>query len=186
MADILHKETAEYRLRQDTGKFVPPFTDRWFINPPVGHMGGIPNKYWHIDAETLPVREKTQTEKDVVDAAELASHNVQTKAVFKQRLQSSAVKPLAGYSNTVDIAGLAITVNINSVVVADATTIVADPTLTKTVKVCYVFNETSDEFEIIVFERTDGLYEELAGDEEIFACLGEWGVGPAGTELLPV
>lgn len=185
MADVVHKVTAEYRKIVDTWFYIPPRSDRWFINPPVDHLALVPEKYWHVDAETLPIREKTPAEKAVVDQAALDNKNSNTEAVIKSRL-ATPIAPLLGLSTSVVIAGLQMTVSINTVVVDDVTNVAADPSLTKRVNVTYVYNETSDTFSIEVWEKTDGAYEDLDDDEELAGDLGEWETVAAGTVLTPV
>lgn len=165
-----------------TPDYTPPTTSDWLMNPDLSGVSGVDPKYWEVVGET--VSEMSQADKDAVDAAILGAHNSSTEALIKSRL--APVTPLDGITATVEASGLVLTVNINSVVVNDQTTVTSDAVATKYVKVCYIYNSTSDSLSVEVFERTDGLYDDLADDEQLAADFGEWSVGPSGVTLVKV
>jgi hypothetical protein len=132
--------------------------------------------------------ELSDAEKTALDAV-VAAHN---GAVTDAEVKEAAIKreithdPLEGYTIDVQVSGLVLTVNINSIVVNDVTTVVADGTDTKFVKLCYVYNETSDTLAIQAFEKTTGVYDDVGLDEYIVKDLGEWSTPVNGTLLTGV
>jgi len=93
---------------------------------------------------------------------------------------------LDGMPWSAEVAGLSVTVNINGAFVDDVTTVIADPTDTKYLNVCLVYNATTDTFGVQAFEKTTGSYAALAADEVCAHDLGEWSVLANGTVLTEV
>lgn len=156
---------------------------QWIINPDLSLLLNIvPQKYWKVVVDD--VFEMTQPEKDAVDAAELVALIEGIKATIKNRL--SLGSSIQGFFSPVGVAGLVITIDVGALIVNDQTTIVADGSLTKFVNPTIIYNTTSDTFSIEVFERTDGLYADLAADEVLAFDFGEWSVVASGTTLVPV
>lgn len=184
MANVIHRTNRiNGKLEQRFSVNTPAFpVGSWIINPDLSGVNSVAEIYWETVADTVVAM--SQADQDVVDAAVIDDHNDDTEAAIKARLNPPL--PLDGISVTIDVVGLGITVNINSVVVDDLTTVVADSTETKFVKVYYMFHSTSDSFSIEVFERTDGIYDDLAGDEQVAADFGEWSVVANGTDLVVV
>lgn len=181
MADVLNRATLQLRTSVNTPDF--PVT-LYVINPDLTPVAGVPQKYWTLTGDALS--EMDAAGKAVVDAVDLAAHNAQLEQLFRDRLRAPG-PPLAGAFNEVLTVGLDVIVTIDTVVVNDVTPVDADPALTKTVKVTYIHNKTSDAFSIKVYEKVpSGDYGDLAADEEFAAVFGEWAVGPAGTVLTPV
>lgn len=188
MAAVLHRTTLEYRGRAHSPDF--PVAD-WVggINPDgtptappdLTPVAGVDKKYWKLTGNTLS--EMTQPEKDAVDAAEAVAATAAKEADIKTRLLSD---PLNGLAVTAVVSGLDLTVNIESLVVDDVTSVVADSTDTKSVLVCYVYDENLDTFSLQVFEKTTGLYADMLLEELLVRCLGEWQVVANGTELTEV
>lgn len=161
-------------------------TTIWLRNPDLLLLlGFVDQKYWKVVGGVGgTVEEMTQGEKDVVDAAELQALIDGIKDIIKSRL--SLGSSISGFFTPVNVAGLVLTIDVGQLIVADQTTIVADGSLTKTVNPTIVYNITSDTFSIEVFEKTDGLYADLADDEILAFDFGEWTVVASGTVLVPV
>lgn len=158
----------------------------WLRNPDLSLLLNIvPQKYWKVVGGVGgTVEERTVGEKAAVDAAELQAQIDALTALITSRL--SLEDSISGIISDVSTAGLVITVNVGPLIVDDETTIVADPSLVKTVKVTLILNLTSATFSVQVFEKTDGLYDDSADDERLAANFGEWTVAAAGTTLVPV
>lgn len=183
MADFVNKTAVPvvYLISVPTRKHPP---DQWIKDPDLSLLLNIvPQKYWKVVGGAT-VEEMTQPEKDVVDAALLVILIAGIKETIKSRL--SLGSSIQGFFSPVGIAGLVLTINVGALIVADQTTIVADPSLTKTVNPTVIYNTNTDAFSIEVFEKTDGLYADLTSDEVLAFDFGEWTVGPAGTVLVPV
>ena len=129
------------------------------------------------------VLEMDAAEKQAVDAAIAAAAAARTAELLKERMLSS---PLDEVTHSVSVSGLVITVNIENLVDDDETTITADPSDTKYAKVCYVYDESADEFSVQVFERTTGLYDDLEPPEYLVEQMSEYYVVANGTELVEV
>lgn len=191
MSDVIHRTNRingelERRFSINTPEYQPPKSSDWIITNPGNVLilleGIVDPRYWETVGDT--VVEMSTLDKAAVDAAELAAHNTATESAIKERLQPPL--PLSGLTTAVSVLGLVITVDINSIVVNDQTTVVADLALTKTVKVCYVYDSTLDNFSVVVFEKTDGIYNTLAETEYIAADFGEWSVVANGVDLVAV
>ena len=180
MSDVVNRTTVQYLTSVNTPDF-PSGT--WIINPDLSLLLGIVDqKFWKVVVDD--VLEMTTPEKDAVLAAELVELIASIKAIIKSRLTLDS--SIVGFFTPAATAGLVITVDVAQLIVADQTTVVADPSLVKTVKVTIVFNITSDAFSIVVFEKTDGIYLDLPADERLSFNFGEWTVAAAGTVLVPV
>ncbi len=179
MADVLNRTTLQFIKSVNTPDFP---VGQYVINPNFTPVTGIPDKYWNLTGDILS--EKSPAEKAVVDQAELDVHNAEVKAIITARL-GDPIPPLQGIANSVTVQGLNITVNVDTIVVDDVTTVTADETDTKQVKVCCVYNSTSDTFSVVLFEKTTGLYDDLASNEDLAADFGEWEVVANGTDLTP-
>jgi hypothetical protein len=129
----------------------------------------------------------TQAELDAIDAVIAAHDSVAALKADKEAAIKAEVThdPLEGYAVDVAISGLTLTVNINSIVVNDVTTVVADPTNTKFVNLCYVLT-AGDALEVQAFEKTTGVYAALAAGDRIVKDLGEWTVPANGATLTEV
>jgi hypothetical protein len=158
----------------------------WLKNPDLSLLLNIvPQRYWKVVGGVGgTVEERTQPEKDAVDAALLVILIAGIKETIKSRL--SLGSSIQGFFDPVSVAGLVLTINVGALIVDDETTIVADGALTKFVNPTIIYNTTSDDFSIEVFERTDGLYADLADDEVLAFDFGEWSVVASGTVLVPV
>ncbi len=98
MSDVIHRTTLEFRKSVSTGRFD---TADWIINPDLVALSGIDKKYWKVVGDT--VVEMTQGEKDVVDAAELATAKIERSEEVDQATVFATLKSmvdLAPGSNT--------------------------------------------------------------------------------------
>ena len=136
-------------------------------------------KVWFDD--TLSSGDKTALDGVVAAHAGTATKSIQEG--IKQQILSD---PLNGLLVTVTASGLVITADIEDLVDNDQTTIVADPTDTKFVKVCYVYNESTDAFSLEVYEKTTGQYAALAPPEVLVRDIKEFSVVANGTDLVEV
>ena len=84
------------------------------------------------------------------------------------------------------VAGLQITTNIDGLIINDITIVVADPLLTKYIRLSYVYHEDTDTFTVEGYERTDGEYAPYGPPDYLVRELGEWYVVANGTTLVPV
>lgn len=188
MPDVLHRTTLEYRSSVSLGYHSVAL---WIHVPDLSAVatGGsghwefdVSRKYWNVAGDAIS--EKTQTEKDQVDADELAAAKIVRESQVKANIVAD---PLEGSAVTAVATGLSITVNINTMlVVNDITTVVADSSDIKFVMLCYVYNTTTDQLAVKAYEKTTGLYAALADDEQLVRHLGEWSVPANGTELTEV
>ena len=178
MADVLNRTTNQLIKSAHTPDYPP---EDWIENPDLSAVEDVPSKYWNISGDT--VSEKNQTEKDAVDAAEAATNKTATEAEIKTNVLSD---PLLGLTVDIQVSGLAVTVNIDSVVDDDVTTLVADSTDTKFLKLCYVFDQTSDTLLVLAYEKTTGAYASLNSDQILVRLLGEWSTPANGTALTEV
>ena len=184
MSDVIHRTNrTRGELDQELSVSTPSYSIAlWIVNPDLSGLAAVPKIYWKVVGDL--VVEMGQVEKDSVDAALLSQHNTNVETGIKARLQTPL--PLNGLVTSVVVVGLVITVSIDSVLVNDQTTVVADPSLTKMVKVFYIYDQSSDTFAIQVFEKTDGVYGSHSEDEQVVADFGEWSVIANGTDLVPV
>jgi hypothetical protein len=179
MANVLNRTSLIYLMSVNTPDF--PVGD-WVINPDLSPVSGVPAKYWKLTGDVLS--EMSQAEKDAVDAAELAAQVATTSATVVDRLLSD---PLAGVSVTTSATGLQITVDVPLLGIdSDVTNVTADPSDTKYVRVCVVYNETTEVFEVVVHEKTTGEYADLLAGELLVKQLKEYSVVAAGTDLVEV
>lgn len=179
MSDIIHRTTLEQRFSVHE----PDFSSAtWIIDPDLSALGGVPKRYWKIVVDD--VLEMTAPEKVIADQAIADAQTQAEEEAIKSRL--SGIAPLDGFSPTVDVTGLTITIDVPTVIVGDVTVVVADGSDTKFVQANMIYNSVSDVFSILVLERTDGLYADLTADEILVAILGEWSVVASGTVLVPV
>lgn len=153
----------------------------WIINPDLSALAGVAQLYWKLSGDAVVAM--TQAERDSVDAAQAAAQAAALEAQLKDRILTD---PLDDIAHSATVSGLTITASIEGLVADDETIITADPSLTKYVRLLYVYNSTADGFELQAFERTDGLYADLAADEYETGALGEWYVIAGGTELVEV
>lgn len=113
-------------------------------------------------------------------------------AVIANALKEDAIKasiesdPLDGLAVSAVVSGLSVTVNVNSLVVDDVTTITADANDEKFLMICYVFDDQADTLTIKAYTKTTGMYAPLETDEHLARCLGEWSVPANGTQLTAV
>jgi len=178
MADVLNRVTFEFRKSEHT----PDFDSAdWVHNPDLSPVNGVPEHYWKLTGDVLS--EMSQGEKDTVDAAEAAAAQAAQEALVKSALTGD---PLDGLVVDVAISGLDMTVNIETLVVDDVTSITADPSDTTTAMVCYIFNEDTDALSLQVYVKTVGLYADMLLEERLVRCMGEWEVVANGTVLTPV
>lgn len=190
MADVIKRlrDPGEFELKQRSSVHEPDFpTAIWIHDPDLSTVegGGVPRIYWKNDTADV-VEEMTGPEKTAIDQAILDAHNDEVEASIKA--SGSAPPALAGLTWSAVASGLTVTVDIDTVVVADVTTVVADASLTKFLKILYIHDTTTgiDVLTVEAFEHTDGTYDALAADEVVKATLGEWSVVANGTELVVV
>jgi len=186
MADVIHRTTLQHLRRVNTPDY--PFSD-WIGGVNVdgtnsaplnlAAVSGVAKKHWKIVGDT--VAEMSQAEKDAVDAAEAVASTSAKEAAIKSEVLHD---PLEGFTIDIQASGLTLTVNINSIVVDDITTVAADPTNTKTVNLCYVLS--GDTLAVQAFEKTTGEYAALAAGDRVVKDLGEWTVPANGTTLTGV
>ena len=188
MSVVVHRTTFEFHVGEGIlGRFLEEANGGpWVHDPDVtavlsGSTPIVPVVDWIWTSDL--VREMTQPEKDARDLAETDAAHAETEARIKEDMLSD---PLTGLTTDVAISGLDITVNIESMVVDDLTSIVADPTDTKTVMVCYIYNTVTDVFTVAVYEKTTGLYADMLMEEDLVRCFGEWEVVAQGTVLTEV
>ena len=141
----------------------------------------VPPRDWKWTGDVLS--EMTQGEKDARDATEATAVHDAIEARIKKQVLGD---PLNGLTVTSVAAALVITTNIQNLVTDDETTVVADPDDEKFVKVCYVYNEDTDTFGIVAYEKTTGQYAALTPPEYLIRDIKEFSVGAAGTELVEV
>jgi len=77
MSNVIHRTTLERKLSVNTPDF-PVGT--WIINPDLTSLGGVAEKYWKISGDN--VLEMNQTEKDVVDAAEVEANRTDASGIW--------------------------------------------------------------------------------------------------------
>lgn len=85
MANVIHRTQRDAGgcLLYRTSIHTPDYsTDNWVINPDLSGLGGVDCKYWKVVGDA--VVEMNQTEKDAVDAAELAAAKTQRKIDLRQ------------------------------------------------------------------------------------------------------
>ena len=107
MADVLNRTTGELLKSVHTPDYS---TATHIINPDLSSVSGVPSKYWGISGDT--VSEKTQTEKDTVDAADAAADKTVVEAAIKV---DALHDPLSDLTVDTEISGLSITGNIGPV-----------------------------------------------------------------------
>lgn len=78
MANVLNRTTKEYRTSVNTPDFP---VENWIINPDISSLIETDTKYWVIEGDT--VRDMTDVEKDVVDAAEASAAEAAAKIAAK-------------------------------------------------------------------------------------------------------
>lgn len=178
MSEVINRTTLELKDSVNTPDYP---VAQWIINPDLSGVASVPKKYWKIVGDN--VEEMTQAEKDVVDAAEAAADKAAKEARVKENITAD---PLEGLTVDIQVSGLSVTVNINSLVVNDVTTITADPTYEKFLMLCYVYDEGADTLSVNAYEKTTGLYADLTDDEIQVKHLGEWSTPANGTELTEV
>lgn len=81
---------------------------------------------------------------------------------------------------------LDITVNVGTLIVADLTSIVADPSDEKFVKVSIAVDDTTGDPEVYVFEKTTGAYGDLPAGKTLCVDLKEYSVAAAGSALVEI
>lgn len=95
--------------------------------------------------------------------------------------------PLEGLAPSVVAVGLQITVDIDPVIVGDVTNVVADPTDTKFVLVSMAYDKATDQFAVVVREKTTGEYADLLSPDEVLVeDLQEFSLVASGTTLVEV
>lgn len=194
MASVIHRTTLQLLTSVSTptrvndvfiwdGKY--PVED-WIHNPNLSAVEFVSKKYWKIVIDN--VLEMTVPEKAIVDLADLNALIADLKEQIKTVLRIEGPLQIGPnvLSSSAVATGLDITCNIDTILVDDVTTVIADLVLMKTVWVCYLYNSTSDTFGIEIFEKTDGLYSDFAEDEFLVKNFGEWTVAAEGTVLIPV
>ena len=82
--------------------------------------------------------------------------------------------------------GLDITVNCGTYLVTDVTSITADPTETKYVKVVICIDDTSGDIDVCVFTKTTGEYGSVPSGKTLCADLKEYSVPAAGSTLTEI
>lgn len=187
LANPLHLERV---LRADTPKYFPPNSSDYIMTrgPPgfptddLSNVADVDERYWETVGDTVVAM--SQAGQDAVDAKVLDDHNTAVEATIKARPTVTA--PLAGITWSAVTSGLVITVNINTIVVDDETTVVPDGVLTKFVRMLYIHTLSTDVLSLQLFERTDGMYADVTADEDIKGDLGEWSVVASGTDLVEV
>ncbi len=112
---------------------------------------------------------------------------------FDKRAAEESIKgalfadPLEGFVRTVVAVGLQITVDVDPVIVADVTTVVADPTDTKFVLVSMSYDKAADVFAVVVRERTTGQYADLLSPDEVLVeDFQEYSLAAGGSTLVEV
>lgn len=84
---------------------------------------------------------------------------------------------------TCTASGLVVTSNVGTYIVADLTTVVADPDDTKFVKISVAIDDTTGVLEIIAFEKTTESYGNPPAGKTVCCDLKEWSVPALGTVL---
>lgn len=148
---------------------------------PVKLVAGVERKH-HKVVDGVAV-EMLQAGKDAVDANHEAANTPVIQQQIKDRLLGDA---LNGLAVSVTASGLVITTDIESLVDEDETTVVADGSNTKYVRLCYIYNADTDVFSIAAHEKTTGEYAALTPPEYLVRELGEFSVVASGTELVEV
>jgi hypothetical protein len=160
-------------VTQYVGFFDPPLDPADWLGFDTGWIGGVTQpahlKHWAYDFGSPGLIQVSNTS------------SIQQK--IKTKLLSD---PLNGLAVTTVVGGLTITTNIEGLIVDDLTTVVADPTNTKYVRVSYVYNEATDSFSVEAYEKTTGEYALYEPPEYLVRQLGEWFVVANGSVLVPV
>ncbi len=112
----------------------------------------------------------------------------QEKTAAEESIKSALfADPLAGLIPSVVAVGLQITVDVDPVIVADVTNVVADPTDTKFVLVSMSYDKGTDVFAVVVREKTTGQYADLVSPDEVLVeDLQEFSLVASGSTLVEV
>ncbi len=112
----------------------------------------------------------------------------QPKTAAEDSIKSALfVDPLEGLAPSVVAVGLQITVDVLPVIVADVTTVVADPTDTKFILVSMSYDKAADVFAVVVREKTTGQYVDLSSPDEVLVeDFQEYSLAAGGSTLVEV
>lgn len=112
----------------------------------------------------------------------------QPKTAAEDGIKSALfVDPLEGLAPSVVAVGLQITVDVAPVIVGDVTTVVADPTDTKLVLVSMSYDKATDQFAVVVREKTTGQYVDLSSPDEVLVeDFQEYSLAAGGSTLVEV
>lgn len=186
MPDVLHRTTLEYR-RSVSLAYHP--IDQWIQVPDLlavatGTSGNwvfvVPKKHWDVTGDV--VSKMARPERDAVDAAIVA---VDLAALTSKVVKKTESDPVEGLAIVKGISGLTVSWTISNLVF-DVTTVVADPSDTKFLRILYVENTDTKALAVRAHEKTTGRYASLAVNEKVVARIGEWSVPANGTVLTEV
>jgi hypothetical protein len=112
----------------------------------------------------------------------------QPKSAAEAAIKSALfADPLEGFVPSVVAVGLQITVDVDPVIVADVTTVVADPTDAKLILVSMSYDKSTDLFAVVVREKTTGQYADLVSPDEVLVeDFQEYSLAAGGTTLVEV
>jgi len=139
------------------------------------------------DEDTDLVRIFADTDQQAAADALVAAHDP-TPLLISDLKEAVTRDPMdaVGVTFQKSTVGLTITIVIDSLGIDDDTIVVADPTDTKYVRLCLVYNSTTDVFDVAAHEKTTGEYDDFAFDELCVKKLAEYSVVAAGTTLTEV
>jgi len=117
------------------------------------------------------------------------NHPINTEGTVTAQLTDDAPAAFAttflnGLDNpSCDASGLDITTNFGTFIVDDVHSVVVDPALETRVKVTLAVEKGTWNLDVLVFEKTDGDYDDVPSTHETIAELKEFSLPAAGSEL---
>lgn len=178
VADPLHLEYHPTGHTQDFNLGV------WIMNPDLAPVAAVDRKYWETVVDA--VVEMAQVDKDAVDQAILDASNADAEARLNAGVTSDSVRDttLGKVGWSVAVVGLAVTFDLETLVVAVQKTVTAHASLKTFVLGVLVYNTTSSAYNFVLQTKTGNIYSALAADESYIATIGEWHVVANGTDLV--
>lgn len=176
MADVVNRTTVELRTSVHTPAYSPT---EWIINPDLSELEDVPLKYWKVVGDL--VLEMTQSEKDAVDAAEIAA----AAAAAEEALQNQVVPPgpLSGVGIEVTVNGLVVNVSIEELGVDEQFTFTSDGHKSKVIRICYLYDKDEDDFVVQAYEHMVNEYVPHPSNYILVAVLAHYLLPPNGTTL---
>lgn len=133
-----------------------------------------------IVVEDTPVRYYREVQTDVINdtIVDPAFPGLPVRDFVVERIEENVPTAVAAL--------LQITTNVGSAIVNDITNIVADPAETKFVKVSVIRDNGTEALEILVEEKTTGVYAGVPVGKTLEKIINEFSVVAAGTDLVEV